>query len=113
MISLIDLEEAKGHLRVTGTNADEDLTAKMFMATAILFNYLKIDPDASPLSVPWGTSDWAGDEPPWDIKAACLLILGDLWAYREGSTLGNFREMNPISPAIESLLRRWRDPSMA
>lgn len=102
MIDLISLEEAKHHLHLTGERYDVDIQNKIWQASAILFNYLKIDPDESPLSVPW-----AGDDIPWDIKASCALIVGELHMNREGSTA------NVLSDTVRALLHRWRDPAIA
>ena len=106
MIDILSLADAKAHLRVTGTRFDADLELKIIQTSAIVFNYLKLDM-ASPLSFPW-----TGDIP-WDVQAAAMLILGDLWRYREGSQNTDTYKFDPISPAVESLLRRWRDPAMA
>lgn len=101
MIDLLDLQEAKDHLRMVSERFDGDIQVKITAASAILFNYIKVNPDASPLSVPW-----TGDVP-FDIKAACCLILGSLNKSREGEVA------DPLSPAVRALLHRWRDPAMA
>jgi hypothetical protein len=112
MIELISVEEARQHVRVATTAFDADIQFKILQATAILLNYLKVPSEASvddsPLILPWTSV-----EPPWDIKAAALLIFGDLWQYREGSQISAFREFDPLSPAARSLLHRYRDPAMA
>lgn len=43
---------------------------------------------------------------PGQVQAATKLVIGVLYADREGQT-------DPISPAVESLLRRFRDPAVA
>lgn len=43
---------------------------------------------------------------PGSVQAATKLVLGVLYKDREGA-------QDPISPAVESLLRRYRDPAMA
>lgn len=102
MIAIISQQEAKQHLRVTSTHSDDDIELKILAASAILLNYIKIDVDASPLSVPWGEAD-----PPWDIKASCMLILGELYMNREA------KDADVLSPAVRSLLHRYRDPALA
>jgi hypothetical protein len=102
VIELITMEEARAHLRVTGTRADEDIQLKIIAAGAILLNYIKVDQDESPLSMPWGAEDV-----PWDIKAATMLILGELFAERESG------KADVLSQAVKSLLHRYRDPAMA
>lgn len=103
MIDLIDLEEAKDHLRVTGTRFDADIQNKILQASAIIFNYLKVNVNDSPLSVPWTGAI------PWDIKAACCLVVGILNRYRDDGEA----EADPLSPAVRSLLHRYRTPAMA
>lgn len=102
MIAIISLEEAKQHLRVTSTHADDDIELKILAASAILLNYIKIDFEDSPLSVPWGVAD-----PPWDIKASTMLILGELNMNREA------KDADVLSPAVKALLHRYRDPAIA
>lgn len=101
-IDLISLKDAKDHLRVTGVNADGDIQSKILQASAIIFNYLKVDPDASPYDLPWD-----GDDVPWDVQAACSLIVGELYWNREAG--GN----NVLSDTIKNLLRRYHDPTLA
>lgn len=114
MIQILTLEEAKGQVRVTATQSDSDIQFKILQATAILLNYLKVPMNASvedsPVTLPWVADDFGSetdDEVPWDIKAACALIFGSLYANREGENA------DPLSPAVRSLLARWRDPAMA
>lgn len=108
MIELCSLNEVKDHLRITSDRQDGDIQLKIIQASAIILNYLKVNVDVSPLSVPWGSVDI-----PFDVHAAAMLVVGDLFLHREGSQPSSFREFDPISKAVESLLRRWRDPAMA
>lgn len=103
IIDLISLKDAKDHLRVTGINADGDIQSKILQASAIILNYLKVDIDASPQSLPWDID--AGV--PWDIQAACALIVGELYWQREAGS------NNVLSDTIKNLLRRWHTPAMA
>ena len=103
MIDLVTLEEAKAHLRETGSNADFDIEQKIFTASHILFDYLKIDPDESPLSVPWGI----GEDTPGVIKAAVLLMVGELRRNPEAGAA------NVLSQSVKDLVHRYRDPAMA
>lgn len=107
MIPIITVDEAKDHLRITGARFDNDVMQKTLEASAIVWKYLKIDFEASPVVFPWT------GEMPFDVEAATKLILGDLWFFREGSQTGGFAHRDPISPAVVSLLTGWRDPSMA
>lgn len=94
-MALLTLEEAKTHLRVDGTDDDTEVTTKINEASAIILDYLK-----------WGASPEPDEtNAPGYMKAACKLVLGELYADREGG--------NPISPAVVSLLARARDPAYA
>lgn len=102
MIDIIDLQEAKDHVRIVTSQFDSDISLKILQASAIMLNYLKIDLDGSPLEFPW-----SGDDVPWDVKAATMLVFGDLWKNRESDVA------SPLSQAVKDLVRRWRDPAMA
>jgi hypothetical protein len=105
-VELIEFDEAKTHLRLTGTNVDADLSTKVAAASAIVLNYLKIDFDASPFAWPWADEVDTPEEIPANVKAATLLVLGKIWWDREGAG-------DPLSDAARSLLHRYRDPAMA
>lgn len=58
---------------------------------------------------PYIVPDWFGSpgpNVPYDIQAATLLVIGNLYEDRLG-------ERDPFSPGVVSLLERWRDPTMA
>ena len=86
---MIDLAQAKFHLRVDGTEHDADIQLKLGLATAIV-------------------SDYVGDGGNFEVEqAAILLVLGELWMNRESSSA------DVVSPAIRSLLERTRVPAFA
>lgn len=94
-MALLTLDEAKTHLRIDGTDDDIEVTTKVNEASAIILDYLK-----------WNTSPEPDETTaPGYMKAACKLVLGELYAEREGG--------DPISPAVVSLLARSRDPAYA
>lgn len=102
MIPLVTTDYVKEHLHVSGMRFNADIDNKILAASAIIFNFLKID-STSPESYPW---DGGEDEVPADIQIACCLIIGRLNQDREGN--------DPIlTDGIKDLLRRWRDPAMA
>jgi hypothetical protein len=98
---LLDLEEAKRHLRVLDSDSDDDIDAKLLQASWIVLNYLGYD------GIP---DDWLTDESPstlgvpYVVRAAVLLVLSELYANRESTNA------NPLSMAVKSLLRRYRAP---
>lgn len=113
IIELIDFDTALAQvnedLRVVNSS---HIHQKIFEASSVVMKYLKLtevpeswsdDPDASPIVY----------TVPFDIQCATALIFGTLWQYREGSNPSSFREMDPLSPAVISLLTGYRDPTMA
>lgn len=101
MVALVTLEAAKEHLRIDDPDQDEEVTDRIGDASDIVIDYLK-RPD----------HEWTEDDVPGNVRASVLLVLGALWQNREG--VGQYAEdMDPISPAVVSLLRRMRDPAIA
>lgn len=93
MISLISMEEAKSHLRLDDGDDEFDVATKSFTATAIIIDYIK-KPDHG----------WTAETAPYVVKAAILLMLGQLFLDRENAT---------ITDPIKNLLHRSRDPAFA
>lgn len=101
MAALVTLAAAKDHLRIDGADADTELQKKMADATDAVIDYLKRP-----------THGWTDATVPGHVRASILLVLGALWESREG--VGQHAEdLDPISPAVVSLLRRMRDPALA
>ncbi|WP_431856608.1 head-tail connector protein [Azospirillum sp.] len=98
MPSIVTLDEAKAHLRVDGADDDADITLKLEAAQDAAVQYLN-------RPVPW--ADAAGIEVPVpaSVKAAVLLLLGDLYAIREASIVGTIHTVNPT---VERLLSPYR-----
>jgi hypothetical protein len=108
LIKLIRLDDAKVHLNLDVCN-DSDLLLKVEQASAIVMKELKI----SEFPAEWvieGSSP-AKYEVPADVQAATFLVLGDLWAMREGSV--EQKDFNPVSSAVRGLLGGHRDPTLA
>lgn len=84
---LLTLDEAKSHLRIDGD--DEDTIVEVYADAAVL-SCLKT---TSRLLVPQGAEAV--------FKAAALLMLGDLYANREGVIAG---QSFSVSPTVERLL---------
>lgn len=93
MASLLNLEDAKTHLKITGNGSDDDVAEKAMQASAIIVDYIK-KPDHT----------WTDETVPYVIKAAICLMLTQLFMDRANAT---------ISKSIETLLERSRDPSFA
>ncbi len=87
-MAIVTLDEAKAHLRVDGPDDDADIALKLAAAEEAATGFLN-------RPVPW--TDAAGDlvPVPTSVKAAILLILGDLYAAREGVAWGLAVAENP------------------
>lgn len=99
MAALVTAEEARIHLRLTDSDiGDADIAATVDLqreaATEIVIDYIK-RPDHG----------WTDEDVPFLVKAAILLTLGAIFDNREGG--------DPLSEAVKSLLRRYRDPALA
>jgi hypothetical protein len=101
MAALVSLDRAKAHLHIDWNDQDEELAAKVTDASDTVVDYLK-RPDHG----------WDETTAPGQVQAAVLLVLGALWSQREGVGQ-NAADLDPISPAVASLLRRMRDPALA
>lgn len=99
MTDIVTLAQAKAHLRIDDTFSDTELTGVFVpAASAIVASYLK-----------WKTpAPYDGTTTPYPahIVSATLLVLATLYGDREGA-------IDPISPAVVSILRRDRDPALA
>ncbi|WP_434619207.1 head-tail connector protein [Azospirillum sp. B2RO_4] len=95
---IVTLEEAKAHLRVDGADEDADIALKLAAAEDAAVQHLS-------RPVPWTDADGAEVPVPPSVKVAILLILGDLYAVREGAIIGATHTMNPT---VDRLLGAYR-----
>lgn len=97
-MTVVTMDEAKAHLRIDGTEEDADITLRLAAAEDAAAQYID-----RPL--PW--TDAAGLEVPVpaSVKAAILLMLGDLYSNREGGVFGTIHTVNPT---VERLLWPYR-----
>jgi hypothetical protein len=109
---LVTLQQAKDHLRRPASSADNsDLTLKIHAASAVVLNYL--EEGATFL-------DSAGDLPvdsngdaldvPYEVQAATLLMVGELYMNRGGSENKTFSDSDLPAP-VKSLLYPLRVPT--
>ena len=105
-MALVSLEVAKSHLRVDHDEEDTHIERIAEQASAIVVDYLKTE------NVWEDSSGNITDVPPL-IEAAVLLVIGNLYRYREGGSENSFRVLPPISDAVVSILARYRHPAMA
>lgn len=104
----VSLARAREHLYVIGSDDDAEIAEKLSEAQQIVLDYIGDRDNARG----WGEIPLGGTEPmpvPGVVVSALLLVLGALWENREGAD-GN---PDPISNAVRSLLRRYREPPLA
>lgn len=112
-MSLVTLAQAKAHLRIDTLNvsppdpAEADLLLKMLAAEHIVLDYLKVPSTSPPL--------WTDEtDVPHLVSAAILMQLGELYRFRGDDDGKADRESaGSLSPTIEGILRRYRDPALA
>ena len=97
---LVSLERAKAQEYITHSVYDDEVANKVAEASDIVLNYI---------SERFRELGWDESSAPGVITAAVLLVFGALWEGREGAE----DSPEPISPAVERLLRRYRDPVVA
>lgn len=79
MAMLVSFKEASDHLRLDETIAEKsDLTLKIKAASAIVLNYVEMEADDF-----LDSSDDETYDVPDDMKAAILLLIGDMHRYRD------------------------------
>lgn len=114
---LVTLQEASDHLRRDTTDDNADLELKIRAASAAVLRYLK---DASPYERDSNGDvvvDSNGDpEVLFEVRAAVLLMLGELYKNREGEQGGEIPTQwgyGYLPRPVVALLYPLRHPSMA
>lgn len=97
-MAVLTLTEIKAHLRIDGAEEDEHLTLLNSAAEDYTTQYMG-------RAIPWTDALGATVPVPFSVKAALLLIIGDLYENREGAVVGIARTDNP---AVERLLHFYR-----
>jgi len=106
-MQLVPLEMAMRQLRlIAGDDSPEDhedrseVEFRLKHATEIVLDYIK-DRD--------NENGWTEETAPGAVQASILIVLSDLWEHRAGSSSDDVF----ISVAVERLLHRYRDPTLA
>lgn len=99
-MTVVTLEEAKAHLRVDGSDDDADIQLKLAAAEEDVAGRI-----GRPL--PWQDDTGADVPVPFAVKAAILLVLGDLYANREGAIVGTIHTVNPTVDRLLSRFCEW------
>lgn len=97
-MTVLTLPEVKAHLRVDHDAEDVLISGMIDAAEDYVSRYLE-----RPL--PWEDEDGRPVPVPASVKAAILLIVGDLYANREGRFVGTTQTDNP---AVQMLLGPYR-----
>lgn len=95
---IVDLDTVKKHLKLDPSDMDEDTLLTLYMQAAEqhIMNYIDGD-------IP-GSSDSPQEPVPFPLKAAQLLIIGDMYENRQGAS---DVEIKP-NPAVTNLLYPYR-----
>lgn len=98
-MTLIPVEAIRRHLRIDENDValDEELEQLLDAAVDYVSNYLG-------RPVPWSTETESEVFPP-SVRAAILLVIGDLFENREGATAGVAIQENP---SLHRLLHFYR-----
>ncbi|KIX68818.1 head-tail connector protein [Burkholderia pseudomallei] len=100
---LVSFNRALSHLRVEAGEDDDAIKDLIDAASDIVVDYLKL----KEIPGTWALEDGnTTSTVPGAVRSAVLLVLGTLYDDREGAT-------DPLTPAVESLLMRLRDPAVA
>lgn len=127
---LVTLQEASEHLRRDTVDDDQDLTLKIHAASALVLNYLKREALAyEPERDPMGGVIFDDDGYPvpaldedgnpvirYEVRAAVLLMLGELYKNREGEQGGEVPTQwgyGYLPRSVVALLYSLRNPALA
>jgi len=103
MFKLVDIAQAREHLRIDEANdSDAVISTYIDAASGFVLDYVKAPPNAESAMDIWKT-----DAIPGAVMAATLLVLGELYDNRaSGNT-------NPLSEGVKALLTPHRVPTLA
>lgn len=99
-MTVLTLEDAKLHLRLETGDTAEDAQLQDLIDAAVDYASQFLN-----RPIPWAGDDGTEIPLPASVRAAILLILGDLYENREGQIVGTIRADNP---AVERLLHFYR-----
>jgi hypothetical protein len=119
MTMLVSLAEAKLHLRIDdddsgGSDDDPDLTLKIHAASGAVLNYIRASEPTFLDSSGDVIVDTSGDPVgiPYEVKAATLLLLGDLYKERDAVNAAEW-EHGFLPRSVLSILYPFRRPTLA
>lgn len=106
MADLVTLDQAKKHLRLTGSDDDDDLRLKLLAAQAIIVDYLTSTDEDWTATI----AAWTDETVPEYVRASILLQFGELYRFRGDDIDQPVRDPGTLSPTIRALLARARTP---
>jgi hypothetical protein len=101
MAALVTLALAKEHLRITHSNADDDLTRKLTAASDMIVGYIGTDDAAA----------WTDADVPTPVRSAVLLLLAHLYDHRGEDMATDANLWNAIGRLLMGT--GYRDPTLA
>lgn len=107
-MSIVTLERARAHVRVTHNFDDEMLQHYIDAAEDYAARYMGRDSLEELLVEPGSDSEQSSEQParlPASVEQAVLLLVGDSYALREAQVTGTILTANP---AAESLMHFYR-----
>lgn len=115
---LVSLQQAKDHLRMDHDDDDNDITLKVHAASGAVVNYLKSGADSFLDSSGEPETDSSGDPVgvPFEVQAAVLIMLGELYMNREAELQGEVAAQwgyGYLPQPVIALLYPLRDPAVA
>lgn len=114
-MNLVTLQEARAHLRAEDETADDaDLLLKIRAASSAVLKYVGDTFNDTDGVIPVD-SDGLADVPD-DVRAACLLLIGDFYANREPTATDSVPSSfgyGYLPRAVVALLYPYRTPSIA
>ena len=108
----LTLDQAKAHLRVTITAEDDLIALYLWMAQSLIVDRLE---RATTDSLVLGEiALWDGGSVPEGVRAATLVQLGELYAFRgDDLDLVTLRAEGRLSPQVERFLGSWLERPIA
>lgn len=116
-MEVVDIDQAKMHLKISSDHADDDIQLKLDLAHGIVAEYILGGRDTATDAGAWAEEieGWDSDTAPKAVIAAVLIQLGELWRWRGDQAEGEMprRDHGFLAPAVVSLLHRLRYPVSA
>lgn len=106
--ALVDIDEAKRHLRASGVSIDTEaeIESKLAQATGIILDYVNTTAYWRAITVTWDEATV-----PVMVHAAILAQLASMYTHRGDSEAPP--SDSDLAPGVAGLLRRTRDPVIA